>query len=164
MLKLPAPNMKRTFIINRQSVNDISALIVKGIRESLPTARKTKEYFQGSTDLETCRNLWLYLKDNVKYKAEPIEDQSVKTISRIFHDKNKGNDCKHYTTFICTYLLALGIPVKMRLVSFNIFDKSPTHIYPVAVISGKETPIDAVIDSFGINPMGIRYKKDIKLN
>ena len=163
MLQLPAPNNKKTFIISRQSVNDISALIIRGIRESLPHAKKTIGTFKGRTQRETAENLWQYLKDNVRYEAEPNSTQSVKTLPKIYHDRNKGNDCKHFTTFIASYLLAAGIPVKLRLVSFKIFDKTPSHIYPVAIIGGKDVPVDAVINTFNKNPNGITFYKDIKL-
>jgi len=161
---IPRPNFKNQFIIDRQSTKDIAALIVKGIRESLPLAEKSKNYFLGETDKQTLKNLWTFLKKNVRYKAEPVTNQSVKSLARIYQDKNIGNDCKHFSSFIAVYCIKHGIPVMLRLVSFKPNDPTPTHIYPVAKIKGKEIPVDAVIDYFGINPPGVKYKKDINLN
>ena len=163
-LDIPRPNFKRKFIIERQNTNDIAGLIVKGIRESLPQADNSKDFFKGETDKETLKNLWNYLRNNVKYKAEPIQAQSVKSLSRIYSDRNIGNDCKHFTTFVAIYCIKHKIPVKLRLVSFKDYDKTPTHIYPVAIVKGKEIPVDAVINQFNKNPDGIKYYKDIKLN
>jgi hypothetical protein len=157
------PDFKTKFITDGQSAHEIAALIVKGIRISYPQAKKIAHEFEGATKKESCFNVWKFLRDNVKYKAESIHDQTVKTIARIYYDRNTGNDCKHFTTFVSTILICLGIPVKLRLVSFNEFNKSPTHIYAVAMINGKELPIDAVINKFGVNPQGVRFKKDILL-
>ena len=163
-LNIQRPQFKKVFIIDRQSAGDISKLIVKGIRESLQQAKNSAHQFTGTTQKQTARNLWMYLKHNLKYKAESLQNQTVKTLARIYNDKNKGNDCKHFTTFISTYAITHKIPVKLRLVSFNKYDKTPTHIYPVLTIQGKEVPVDAVINQFGVNPKGITYFKDIKLN
>jgi len=160
---IDAPNFKEKLVKHSQNTGDIAALIVKGIRLSYPQAKKIYKEFEGSNDLDTCYNIWAYLRKNVKYKAESAEDQTVKTIARIYNDRNIGNDCKHFTTFICTILLCYKIPVKLRLVSFNAYNSTPTHIYAVAIINGKNVPIDACINKFGVNPEGIKFKKDILL-
>lgn len=163
LANIDKPDFKRKFITNSQSANEIAALIVKGIRLSYPQGKKIAEGFKGATQKDTCYNVWEFLRNNFLYKAEPSSDQNVKTIARIYYDRATGNDCKHFTTFISTILICLGIPVKLRLVSFEEYNKTPTHIYPVAIINGKDLPVDAVINKFGENPKGIRWKKDILL-
>lgn len=163
-LGIQRPEYKSKLITTTQTTGDITRQIVKGIRESLPQARSTKDKFKGRTAVETLNKLWRYLKFYYYYEAEPVERQTVKTLARIYADKNKGNDCKHFTTFITTYCLQHNIPVMLRLVSFRSNDRTPTHIYPVAIVNGKEIPVDAVINKFGVNPPGIKYKKDIPLN
>lgn len=163
-LDIPKPNFKNRFIIDRQNTNDIAGLLIRGIRESLPQAEKSKNVFKGKTTKETLMRLWDFLKYNVRYKAEPIQNQTIKSLARIYQDKNKGNDCKHFTSFVAIYCIKHKIPVMLRLVSFKDNDPTPTHIYPVALVGGKEIPVDAVIDKFGVNPVGVKYKKDIKLN
>ena len=163
LANIDRPDFKSKFITNGQSAQEIAALIVKGIRKSYPQGKKICSEFIGSNQKETCYNVWEFLRNNVKYKAEPASDQTVKTIARIYHDRKTGNDCKHFTTFVSTILLCLNIPVKLRLVSFDPFNRTPTHIYAVAIINGKEVPVDAVINKFGANPDNVRYKKDILL-
>jgi hypothetical protein len=164
MIDIPKPTYKKTFIVDRQSTNDIARLIIRGIRESLPQAEKSKNYFKSPDRKKTLMRLWEFLKFNVKYKAEPITHQSVKSLSRIWEDRKKGNDCKHFTSFVAIYCMKHNIPVMLRMVSFKDSDSTPTHIYPVAIVEGKEIPVDAVINKFGVNPPGVKFKKDIKLN
>ena len=164
MLALPRPKYKNSIISPMQTTGEITKAIIKGIRESLPQARATKDYFKAPTKIGTLNNLWTYIKKTHKYSAEPNENQTVKTLARIYADRNRGNDCKHFTTFITVYCLQHKIPVMLRLVSFKHNDKTPTHIYPVAIVNGREIPVDAVINNFGVNPPGVTYKKDIPLN
>lgn len=163
-LSIPAPKYKTKFITQIQNTTDITKGILKGIRESIPQARESKDVFKGRTKIETLNNLWKHLRTTYRYEAEPVEKQTIKTLARIYADRNRGNDCKHFTTFITTYCLQHKIPIMLRLVSFKNSDPNPTHIYPVAIVGGREIPVDAVINKFGVNPPGVRYKKDIKLN
>ena len=164
ILGIQKPKYRDYVITRTKYTSDITKAILKGIRASLPQARTSKDVFKGSTKKETLNRLWNYLKYNYNYKAEPVENQTVKTLARIYKDRNKGNDCKHFTTFITTYCLQHNIPVMLRLVSFKANDKNPTHIYPVAIVRGEEIPVDAVINEFGKNPKGVKYKRDIPLN
>lgn len=163
-LDIPKPNYQNKLVTPIQTTKDITKAIIKGIKESLPQAKASADKFKGSTKVQTLNNLWQHLKYRYNYKAEPTEYQTVKTLSRIYRDRTKGNDCKHFTTFITVYCLTHKIPVMLRLVSFKTYDRTPTHIYPVAIVNGNEIPVDAVINQFGVNPPGIKYKKDIPLN
>jgi hypothetical protein len=163
-LDIPRPTYRNKLLTVTQSTKDITKAIIKGIRESLPQAKASADKFKGNTKVETLNNLWTHLKYRYNYQAEPVENQTVKTLARIYRDRNKGNDCKHFTTFVTVYCLTHKIPVMLRLVSFKQSDRTPTHIYPVAIVNGKEIPVDAVINQFGVNPRGVKFKKDIPLN
>ena len=158
---LPRPNYKSIVVCDKQTVKDISGLIVYGIKTSVPQAEKIKKYFKGRNDYETCENIWNYLKDKVKYVAEPSNLQSVKTLSRLLLSDKQG-DCKHLTTAAASLCLALGFNVKLRLVGFNHFTKELKHIYCIAEKNGRQYIIDVVMNQYDHEP-AYKFKKDINL-
>lgn len=159
--KLPRPKYQSIMVCQKQTVKDISGLIVYGIKQSVPQAQLIAGNFKGRTVDETCQNIWSYLRHKINYKAEPANLQTVKTLSRLFlHDKQ--GDCKHLTTAAAALCTALGIPVKLRMVGFNQFEREPKHIYCVAMHNGKEYIIDAVMPKYDHEP-AYKFKQDINL-
>jgi transglutaminase-like putative cysteine protease len=160
--KLPNPKYQSIIVCDNQTVDDIAGLITYGIQQSIPQAKAINNFFIGRNTDDTCRRIWTYLKHNVRYKAEPPNLQTVKTLSRLLKTDKVG-DCKHLATASAALCLSLGIPVKLRMVGFNYYDKHPKHIYTVAVKNGKEYVIDAVMNKYDTEP-AYKFKRDIKLN
>lgn len=159
--QLSAPKMTTIFVCERQTVDDIARLMLRGIKASTEQAHAVRWYFEGETAHETCRNVWQYLRENVTYIRENPNLQTVKTLSRLLlHDKH--GDCKHLTTAACAILKACGIKCKMRLVSFKFYDTEPTHVYCVAYDEqGRQIFVDAVLNKFDNEP-AYKHKTDIK--
>lgn len=98
------------------------------------------EQLKGTTQRETCRNIWAYLIDNVRYVAD-IGTQQIKSPARLLHDAT--GDCKSYSIFTACILRYLDIKHFFRFASYSN-SKEATHVYIVAVINNKNVPIDAV--------------------
>lgn len=141
----------REVISGPQTAYNIAKQLRRAIRD-----RDTQQYVQmvakalrGKSNYESARNVYNFLRGKMIYKAEPQRLQTARTLKRMLFDaKAKIGDCKHYTTFSCSVLKALGIPVKMRLISQNPLKREPTHIYCVAIINGQEVIVDPCISNF----------------
>lgn len=111
------------------------------------------------------KNLFYFLVENIRYKKDPPKAQWVKSPAKLWSDK--AGDCKSFTLFITSVLQNIGVPYIMRFVSYSRINKTPKHVYPVAIIKGKEVPIDPVYflqegGQFGTEKI-FYHKKDHKM-
>jgi hypothetical protein len=156
-------NNKDLLITRYQSTGDIAAAILKAIKESEKTAKTLAPYFKNSNKYQSCKLIFLFVKNMLPYKQEPASKQTARTLNRILQDNNKGGDCKHYATFTAALCKALNIKCVLRLICQKIGSNQPNHIYCVGIINGKEVIIDEVLKNFDTEA---RYHKkyDIKIN
>lgn len=152
------PKNKTFLIAKNQSSKDIVAGINRSIKESKEDAKKICTYFEDPDPIKSCSKVWHYLKDHLLYIREGSDEQTAKSLAKVFSDKY--GDCKHYSSASYSILSALGVPVKLRLVSQKIANKEPTHIYTIAVINGKEIIIDPVMNEFN-QECNYKYKCDL---
>jgi hypothetical protein len=139
-----------------QDTNDI-------VREMLAYHKKyAQDYdrigplFLGFTPRQTAKNIFTYLKNNVKYVIEPESRQTVKSPAAIVATgKTTGSDCKNYALFIAGVLDAINrsgkqkIPFAFRFASYKWYDEQPQHVFIVAFPNSKqETWIDPVLQQF----------------
>ena len=149
MISALQPAYTKEIIKGRQSAYNIAMTLKRAIRDSKGTAKLIAPKFIGSSKYNTANNVYSFLRNKMTYKAESKNLQSARSLKRMLYDpKSKIGDCKHYTIFCCSILDSLGIPVKMRLISQNVLDRDPTHIYCVAIINGKEVIVDPCMRSF----------------
>ena len=122
--------------------------------EAIEQTKSIARQFQGKTELETCRNIFNFLKNKINYKADGFH-QKVKLPSALLRER--VGDCKSYSVFTYAILTNLGIPCQYVLVSYNQ-DPTPSHIY-VKTDSG--IIIDAVWGKFNSEktPTHKFYKK-----
>lgn len=162
---LPSAENKAVLITDWQNSTDLIKAMASCHKANLPYAKKIAHLFKGSSDLETCRNVWDFLRYEVPYKIESGEAQKVKTLPRFLADSKPtmngdpvGNDCKMYAVFTNTVLNTLGIPSEYRFVSYK--GKQPTHTY--AVVPSMNLVIDAVLPNFDAEKP-FKTKKDMAL-
>lgn len=137
---------KKKYIAENQTAKQIVDYLVIAIDDSQKYFPQLNKKFNNGNKLDTALSIYNYTKDNLIFVKEPPENQNVKTASRVLSDVK--NDCKGYSTFICSSLLACGIPAKLRLAGYNKYDTTPTHVYVVATINGKEVIIDGTLKRF----------------
>jgi hypothetical protein len=112
--------------------------------------------FLGSTPRQTLRNVFTYLKNNVRYVIEPETRQTLKSPAAIVATgQTTGSDCKNYALFIAGVLDAINrtgkqkIPFAFRFASYKWYDEQPQHVFIVAFPETKqETWIDPVLPQF----------------
>jgi hypothetical protein len=137
---------KKKYIAENQSAKQIVDYLVIAIDDSQKYFPQLNKKFNTGNKFDTTLSIWNYAVDNLVFVKEPPENQNVKTASRVIDDVK--NDCKGFSTFICSSLLACDIPAKLRLASYNKYDTTPTHVYVVATINGKEVIVDGTLKRF----------------
>ena len=157
---LPKSKNSSLFVVEKQTTNDILKLVKRGVKDSKEQARSIAWYFQNKNKVQACKNIWSFLKSSIVYEKETKDLQTIKTLSRLLTQDKKG-DCKHFSTATATLLSSLNIPYYYRLVSFNYYDKTPTHIYIVALVNNREIPIDCCMNTFNSEP-SYKHKTDYK--
>jgi hypothetical protein len=157
-LALPIQGTKKR-IVENQRASDIIRLMLVSEQESQKFYPALAKYFRTSDQLKTAHKIFDYSQRHFVYDREPAENQNVKTVARVLHDKY--NDCKGYSTFILCALRACGIPARFRFASYNFWDKTPTHVYVIATIDGKDYVMDGVIKRFD-DEAAYKYISDVQ--
>ncbi len=120
---------------------DIRDLIVSIVPSAARQMVGFSDQFRGASETQTCKNIFEYLKNQIKYKADGGE-QIVKLPSALM--SKKVGDCKSYSLFTAAILQNLGIPYRFVFASYNS-DPIPGHVY---VQTDKGCIIDAVWGKF----------------
>lgn len=150
------PDMKREVISQFQTADQIIAQLRRAEFNSREFCKKVAPFFKKKTQLETAAYLHEWLRKNMPYQREPVEDQTARTIPRFFYDnlrkdksKKSHGDCKHYATTCVGILNACGIPAWFSLAGQDKTKKKPNHAYCTAYIDGKLVTVDACKKVFG---------------
>lgn len=163
-MNLTKPNQNITFKVGATNMQ-----LQRAIEAALPAATqqmkdKAKE-FKGSTEKETCYNIFNFLMTKIHYKVDG-DNQKIKLPSAFLREKE--GDCKSYSLFTASILANLKIPFSFTYASYNPTDSTPEHIY---VTTKKGCIIDAVYKKFDSEkkatykfqkPMNISYISGIK--
>jgi hypothetical protein len=101
-----------------------------------------------SRDRAGMRQLWQWVRSNIRYEEDPLGVQWVREPARLWHDR--VGDCKSFTLFIVSVLENLNLRYFVRF--SNTDDRGSrnvNHVYPVAVLpGGEEVILDAVWRTF----------------
>lgn len=149
---LPPFQNKKTLVTQHQGTKDIVNEIIKTHELYETDYDCIYNYFDTGEDYSTCQNIWNFLKYNLRYKAESLDSQSVKSPSAILH-KSEYVDCKHYSLFTGGVLDAIKANTDAnfdwcyRFVSEDE-NKSIGHVFVVMFIDGNEIWVDPVLNSF----------------
>lgn len=110
---------------------------------------------RGRTDLDTLRNVWSFVRDNVRYRSDRPRLERVKSPGALF-EMGQG-DCKSFSISAAAILRALGYKsVWYRFTAYNGGDF--THVYIVVKVNGKYIPLDATIRRFNYEVPYKRHK------
>lgn len=158
-----------TVLKKHQNTDDIIDGILNAHTKYAKDYSQISSFFIGSTPRQTCKNIWKFLKDNVNYKVESEDRQTIKTPSAIIATgKTTGSDCKNLSLFTAGILQDLNrkgltnIPFVFRFSSYKLFNDIPEHVFVVAYPGTKhEIWIDAVLREFDYKK-NYTYKIDKK--
>jgi hypothetical protein len=125
---------------------DIATKLLKVYRDQRHQVARLAPALRGATLLDTCRNVWRIVKENIRYQMDPKGNQWVRRPAQMWW--SGVGDCKSYSVFIASCLDALGILGTFRFVSYVEDDATPTHVYVVVKNNGAEIILDAVMPGF----------------
>ena len=157
---------KREIIANDQSANDIiSAMLTAHTKYQKDYDLIADQFYAGSPKA-TAKKLFEFLKNNIHYKVESVNNQRIMSPGAII--SLAQNDCKNFALFIIGVLHSLkrrGIinnKILYRFVSYNMLDPTPHHTSAVMIDrDGREINIDPVLSSF--NEKKLFYNKIDKM-
>lgn len=86
------------------------------------------ECLRGATEKETMRNVWAFVKKNIRYTPDANGHERVKSPGALFAERR--GDCKSFSIAVVAILRALGYEAKYRFVSYEPGDV--THVYVIA--------------------------------
>lgn len=144
------------------NTDDIIRVIQHANKTASTDTLKFAKTLRGNTVLETCQNIWAYVKQNIRYKVDPPGVQWVKSPARLMADG--VGDCKSFSIFTASILKNLGIPFVYRFVSYSKGNPTPTHVYVVAFDAGTPILIDAVWDGDFNTEKDYQHKKDYDMS
>ena len=162
----PFTNFKKV-LIDDQNTSDIVQGILDNHENYQNEYDKISEIFIGDNEVETARNVFDFLKQNVPYYIEPIEKQTLRSPSAILSMK-QGADCKSYSSFINGTMQSLNrkgifrVPLAYRFASYRYDTKEPQHVFAVLYPGTKnEVWVDPVLAKFDQRkePVFIKDKK-----
>lgn len=142
---------------------DIRDLLVKLVPKATAQMKDFSKQFKGRTEEETCRNIFNYIKSNIRYVADGSE-QIIKLPSALL--RKRVGDCKSFSLFTASVLENLKIPYKFVYTSYNS-NPIPQHVY---VVTNNGCIIDVVYGIFNqekkptykyIQDMNVRYMAGI---
>jgi hypothetical protein len=142
-------------ITNSGNTSDIINVVMYAYDvESDPQIKALAEKLRGVNDVETCRNIWKYLIDNITYKADSdgTKGELIKSPARLLVDGT--GDCKSYSLFTAVCLRWLGIPHFFRFASYSTKPEA-THVYVVA-------NNNIIIDAVSTVQLNTDFNKEIK--
>jgi len=147
-----------------QGTGDIIKELLAAHKDEAKEYDKIYPYFIGRNTKETCRNIYNFLKRNVRYDIEPSSKQTLKSPSSIL--AQGYGDCKQYSQFIGGILDAINrnkekIDWCYRFASYNN-QKIIQHVFVICKDkNGKEIWIDPVLPRFDERKV-FNYKIDKK--
>ena len=130
-------------------VADIMRQILVSLERTKHQTERFAPHLKRESTKSTLRELWNFTKKNLRYVRDKGNHEVINSAACTWHRRDIGSDCKSFTIFIASLLYHLGIPYKLRLIWQDSANPGLAHIYPVALVDGREIPVDAVYDRFG---------------
>jgi hypothetical protein len=136
---------------------DIRDLLEKLIPKASDQMREYAKKFKGASELETCKKIFNFLKNDITYLADGNE-QVIKMPSALL--KKKIGDCKSFSLFTASVLDNLKIPYTITYTSYNE-NPIPAHVY---IVTKSGIIIDAVYGIFNQEKKAkYKYKKNMNV-
>lgn len=99
----------------------------------------------GNTPFDYCKAVFDWVYDHIEYRRDIKGKEQIKSPQRTIFDG--FGDCDDMQVLICSLLLNKKIPFKIRT---TVYDEmvGVQHIYPFALVAGKEILMDCVAQKF----------------
>ncbi len=148
---IPRPDMIDDTIHEDGNTQDIiqTILMADGFKSHM-AAREMKAVSAeliGENDYHTLMNVWNFVHDNIRYKADPRGHERIKSPSRLWYDRE--GDCKSFSLMIGSILRNYKtIGFSYRFVGYDRRLNDYTHVYVIAHMKNRPVVMDAVHTRF----------------
>jgi transglutaminase-like putative cysteine protease len=85
--------------------------------------------------------IFQYVKKRIRYVRDPVRFEDVQTPRRTL--MLSAGDCEDFSILISSLLESIGIRSRLSLVRTEPLSDDVNHIYPAAVVRGRELILDA---------------------
>ena len=140
-------------LVRDQQVPDIISAMISAHKMYASEYDKISQDFYSGDGVQTAKNLFNFLKKNVKYSIESDKNQRIMSPAAIL--SLSKNDCKNYALWIMGNLDSLkrkGLidnKIYYRFASYRLLDEIPHHVFAVIQDkNGNEFFIDPVLSTF----------------
>lgn len=163
------PVRDQTLLVeDRQNTDDIRELILVKHKQYAADYDLISHYFNTGNIVDTSRQIFEFLKNNVPYKKENGKYQTIKSPALILMADDPDNglndnlnrvDCKNYASFIAGLIDSIkrqdggSWSWCYRFASYDENQPEPGHVFVVVKINGKELWIDPVFTFFNAGDM-----------
>jgi len=153
---------KTELIKRRQRVEDIVSELLDAHMAFADQYDSLASSFDRGSVKEICDALVRWCKQNIRYKVESEDKQTTKSPAAMLA-QGQG-DCKHYASFCGGVLDALNrkgrrISWAYRFASYNIFNRTPEHVFVVVKSQGREHWLDPTPGADKARPVWLIDKK-----
>ena len=142
--------------------SDIIKVLEFNFKKAKQQTKEFAEEFRGNNLLDTCSNVWHYVKNNIPYVADSNEEQKIVLPARLVEraENGVGADCKSFSLFCASVISNLypDADVNFRYTAYR-GGNTPTHVYCVVKTKRGEIICDAVWNKFN-SEKRYTYKKD----
>jgi len=142
---------------NGETADIIETILYMDAHSSRWIMSENVDCLRGATDYDTLHNVWQFVKRNLRYRADKIGHERVKSPGASY--ASREGDCKSFSIAEGALLRTLGIPYKYRFAAYEPGDF--THVYVVALLDGQEVVLDSVHSKFDEEVRPYK-KKDIR--
>jgi len=155
---LANPNYKNVIVTKNGYNNDIIRTLNSQFPEAVNQVKNVR--VSGADEMQKGRAIFNYLKYSVNYRKDEPGKQVIQLPARMIKDTKKG-DCKSKALAAAALMQNNGFKnVALRYASYDVNDKTPTHVYAVGYDSkGNEIIIDPVWKAFNTQAP-YKFKKD----
>lgn len=145
---------EKIYKLNGNTENIVDAVLISA-QKNYHTCSDIAKTLNRLNKYDTCKAIFDYVINNLKYKVDPTGKQWIKTPARLLYDG--VGDCKSFSIFIVSCLECLGIKCAFRFVSYANGDF--THVY---VIAFDENNNKILIDPVAYIQRGVQFNNEIK--
>lgn len=136
--KLSPYTNNKSVLIQNQTVGDIKKGLIQWHKKYQSEYDKIAPFFKGDSVEQSARNVYDFLKSNVRYNIESENEQTLRSPSAIIAPgRTVGADCKNYALFSAGVLDSISrngdkkFSLSLRFASYDLFSSIPKHVFTV---------------------------------
>ena len=100
-------------------LTDTKKLISETCRAHWKDCKKIAAHLKGDSLLQSCFNLWHWLRFNIRYEYDKEGREEIRTPLRVWQDRARGVDCDCLSVFSWCVLRCMGYDPVFELVAFK---------------------------------------------